>query len=45
MTVQRVDRLLGATPPASVVVRLAAYAAAALLVAGPTAVLLTPALG
>ncbi|HVQ91683.1 MAG TPA: M56 family metallopeptidase [Mycobacteriales bacterium] len=45
VTVQRVDRLLGATPPASVVVRLAAYVAAALLVAGPTAVLLTPALG
>jgi Zn-dependent protease with chaperone function len=44
-TVQRVERLLGAVPPASAAVRLAAYAAAALLITGPTAVLLTPALG
>jgi hypothetical protein len=43
--VQRVERLLGAVPPASAAVRLAAYAAAALLITGPTAVLLTPALG
>jgi Zn-dependent protease with chaperone function len=41
----RVERLLAGLPPATPAVRLAAYAAAALLVGLPTAVLLTPLLG